>query len=147
VETAGAGKDSARRTQDNSEYYLEGKDHYFYKSDPTNPDRWYAYTRNKVGAMHKIQDFKTNSEFVKESALVTPPTNYFINPKEEMAECLTMYRLGPAYQRILANNPALFELTGQFDQLDIDKTYPRKNNRPSHIRNSNGALEEVPQVQ
>jgi hypothetical protein len=129
-----------------TEYFLEGKDHYYYKSDPKNPDLWFAYTRDKNGAMHQVQNFKTNSQSVREMAVVTPPTNYFVNPKEEMAECLTLYRLGPEYQKLLAKDPKLFGLIGQFDQLDINKTYPTKNNLPTHIRGSNGSLEEVQQL-
>jgi hypothetical protein len=134
------------RTTD-GHYYLMGKDGTFFQCNPSNPNQWFAFKPDKHGTLQKVENSQVNSQFVREHALVTPPTNYFSNPKEEMAECLTLYRLGSGYQEILARNPVLFSLTQKIDQDDINKTYPPRGHTPSVVRRSDGTLERAKESQ
>jgi len=62
----------------------------------------------------------TNRE-VREKALIKPPTSYFTNPDEMLADSLMLYRVGEEGRKILLKSGSqLFDAVREFDQAEID---------------------------
>lgn len=78
-----------------------------------------------------------SSDVMRKLAVVTPGTDYFVNPLEMFAEGLMMFRLSAASRNQLCQrSPALYSAVSEFDQLEIDKTY----GEGLYIRNPQGEL-------
>ncbi len=60
-----------------------------------------------------------NAEQVRAHAKVTPVSNYFKNPQEMAAECLTHLRMGGDSLEQFKKSP-LYAVTNWLDQMDID---------------------------
>lgn len=125
-----------------NKFYLKGKSGEYYKCDMFDSTKWTKYTVGKDG-LHAAGS--ATSAQVRDSALVTPPTDYLQNPTEEMAECLTAYRLGGRYRDSIRTNPKLYELISRIDQADINKGYPPDDKgNAQYVRTETGGLAKNP---
>lgn len=121
-----------------NQFYLRGKSGEFYQCDKLDSTKWTKFTVAKDG-LHKAGSVTSGA--VRANALITPPTDYMQNPTEEMAECLTAYRLGGSYRDSIKAFPKLYELISRIDQADINKGYPPDSKgHPRYVRNENGVL-------
>lgn len=62
----------------------------------------------------------SNSQ-VRDRSLLKPPTSYFTNPDEMLADSLMLYRVGDEGRKILLRSgPDLFNAVKDFDQAEVD---------------------------
>jgi len=125
------------------QFYLKGKNGDLYKCDLLDSTKWTRYRLDKNDNAVKIGP--ATSAQVRADALITPPTDYMQNPKEEMSECLTAYRLGGHYRDAIKPFQNLYDMIRRIDQADINKGYPpdSKGNF-QYLRAENGSLVKNP---
>lgn len=125
------------------QYYLQGKNGDLYKCDALDSTKWTKYRLDKND--NAVVVAHVTSAQVRADALITPPTDYMQNPKEEMAESLTAYRLGGHYRDAIKTFPNLYDMIRRIDQADINKGYPpdSKGNY-QYFRAENGSLVKNP---
>lgn len=77
---------------------------------------------NSVTEMKLAENLST--EQMRERALVKPPTFYFDNPLEAVAEGLSLLRRGAATREaFMKDSPQMYDYIKELDQADIDSTY------------------------
>ena len=125
------------------QFYLQGKNGELYKCDLLDSTKWTKYRLDKNDNAIKIGT--ATSAQVRADALIKPPTDYMQNPKEEMSECLTAYRLGGRYRDTIKPFKNLYDMIRRIDQADINKGYPpdSKGNF-QYLRAENGSLVKNP---
>jgi len=125
------------------QFYLKGKNGDLYKCDLFDSTKWTRYRLDKNDNAIKLG--AATSAQVRADALITPPTDYMQNPKEEMSECLTAYRLGGHYRDAIKPFQNLYDMIRRIDQADINKGYPpdSKGNF-QYLRAENGSLVKNP---
>ncbi len=125
------------------QFYLKGKNGDLYKCDLLDSTKWTRYRLDKNDNAIKLG--AATSAQVRADALITPPTDYMQNPKEEMSECLTAYRLGGHYRHAIKPFQNLYDMIRRIDQADINKGYPpdSKGNF-QYLRAENGSLVKNP---
>ena len=125
------------------QFYLQGRNGDLYKCDLLDSTKWTKYRLDKNENAIKIGT--ATSAQVRADAMITPPTDYMQNPKEEMSECLTAYRLGGRYRDTIKPFKNLYDMIRRIDQADINKGYPpdSKGNF-QYLRAENGSLVKNP---
>ncbi len=81
---------------------------------------------------------------MRELALKHPPTAYFLNEREAIAESLTLLRTSEIWRaRLHQNDPSQYDAVKKFDQAEIDAAYGLNEDGTSKlIRNPDGLLRE-----
>jgi hypothetical protein len=129
-------------------WLLETKNGDLYRKDPTLESNWY-----KCDASGKALDSKgqpaagtadrvpMNTKELYDQAKVSPPSHYFDDPTEEMAEAMTRFRSSPDWRAdLLQHSPEGYEVAKKFDQEEIDKFYPTRDGQSTMIRGVSGEL-------
>ncbi|MDZ4834300.1 MAG: hypothetical protein SGJ27_11035 [Candidatus Melainabacteria bacterium] len=125
------------------QFYLQGKNGDLYKCDLLDSTKWIKYRLDKTDNAVKIG--AATSAQVRADALIMPPTDYMQNPKEEMSECLSAYRLGNHYRDSIKKYPNLYDMIRRIDQADINKGYPPDSSgNYQYLRADNGSLVKNP---
>jgi hypothetical protein len=76
---------------------------------------------------------------VREAALVKPPTNYFTNPTEMMAEAIALFRGTPAERfQLRTTSPVLYDLAKKRDQMEIDGAFSKQALKGHNLRLPSG---------
>jgi hypothetical protein len=81
------------------------------------------------------------SEMIK-NAYIKPPTWYFVDPDEEYAESVRLYRTGESARRSLyRDSRTLYDLIKKNDQTEINNTFGMNvDGSPNQIRSVEGVL-------
>jgi hypothetical protein len=125
--------------------YVSGGNYTFTRWRPTGGEE------NSLGAhVPGGQGERFNLDEMRENALVTPPTWYFLTPQEEYAESVKLFRLGDdARQSLLKTSSPIYDIIKSNDQVEINLARgTNSDGTPKFMRDWKGQVVAVtPEVQ